>query len=86
MFRAVGAEGMARGAHVRVKITGTDLLTLDLHASVVARLDDAAAVPAANPDIDAEADELAENAGPLTLAIDVPPEGEATEPATDTAS
>ena len=75
VFRAVGAEGMARGAHVRVKITGTDLLTLDVHASVVARLDDAAAVPAANPDIDAEADELAENAGPLTLAIDVNGDG-----------
>ena len=40
MFRALGAEALPRGAHVRVKVTGTDLLTLDVHASVIARLDD----------------------------------------------
>ena len=46
VFRALGAEALPRGAHVRVRITGTDLLTLDVHASVVARLDDAAAAGA----------------------------------------
>lgn len=66
VFRALGADTLPRGAHVRVKVTGTDLLTLDVHANVVARLDDAAP---AEPE--AEADDLAENAGPLTLAIDV---------------
>ena len=69
VFRALGAEGLARGAHVRVRIEGTDLLTLDLHASVVARLD-AEAAAAAGDDADEEADET-ESAGPLTLAIDV---------------
>jgi exoribonuclease-2 len=68
VFRAVGAESLPRGAHVRVRIGGTDLLTLDVHASVVARLDDAAIETAP---ADAESDELADSAGPLTLAIDM---------------
>jgi exoribonuclease-2 len=68
VFRAGGAEGLPRGAHVRVRIAGTDLLTLDVHASVVARLDD---VPTDTAAPEPDADELAESAGPLTLAIDV---------------
>ncbi|MEP7296765.1 MAG: RNB domain-containing ribonuclease [Burkholderiales bacterium] len=76
VFRALGAEALPRGAHVRVKITGTDLLTLDVHANVVARLDDA---PAAEPDT--EGDDLADNAGPLTLAIDVAGDGTEAEAA-----
>jgi len=70
VFRALGAEALPRGAHVRVKITGTDLLTLDVHANVIARLDDAAPAEA-----DADADDLADSAGPLTLAIDVTGDG-----------
>ena len=70
VFRALGAEALPRGAHVRVKITGTDLLTLDVHANVVARLDDA---PEAESEPDA--DDGADNAGPLTLAIDVAGDG-----------
>jgi len=84
VFRALGAEGLPRGAHVRVKITGTDLLTLDLHANVTARLDDA---PAAEAEPDA--DDLADNAGPLTIAIDVAGEGsdsDASSPAAETAA
>ena len=70
VFRALGAEALPRGAHVRVKITGTDLLTLDVHANVVARLDDA-------PEAEAESDgdDNADNAGPLTLAIDMAGDG-----------
>jgi exoribonuclease-2 len=69
VFRATGAEGLPRGAHVRVRVTGTDLLTLDVHAAVVARLgDDATLTPES---ASSEADELADSAGPLTLAIDV---------------
>ena len=69
VFRALGADGMPRGAHVRVRITGTDLLTLDVHANVVSRIDDAAEAEA--PVDDADAEEAADSAGPLTLAIDV---------------
>ena len=67
VFRAVGAESLGRGTQVRVRVTGTDLLTLDVHASVVSRREDAS--PAVEGD--ADADELLEGAGPLTLAIDL---------------
>ncbi|MBL8304237.1 MAG: RNB domain-containing ribonuclease [Ideonella sp.] len=78
VFRALGAEQLPRGARVRVRIAGQDLLTLDLQAKVVARLDDAApAAAGAVPDpADAEADDAgAEGAGPLTLAIDLQDDG-----------
>ena len=86
VFRAGGADGLPRGAHVRVRIGGTDLLTLDVHASVVARLDDAspadmAAATAAEPD--ADADDGTDNAGPLTLAIDVQDGGTEASPAAE---
>jgi exoribonuclease-2 len=80
VFRALGADSLPRGARVRVRITGSDLLTLDLHANVIARLDDAA-TPADDAVVyEAEAEEAAESAGPLTLAIDVQ-EGDAEAPA-----
>jgi exoribonuclease-2 len=69
VFRATGAESLARGAQVRVRVEGVDLLTLDLHASVVARLDTVAAA-AADDAAEDEGDET-ESAGPLTLAIDL---------------
>ena len=43
VFKALGCEALPRGAHVRLRITGIDLLTLDLHASLATRLDDSAA-------------------------------------------
>ena len=70
VFRALGAETLPRGAHVRVRIGGIDLLTLDLHASVVARLDDAAAA-SADDAAASESTSSPTSAGPLTLAIDV---------------
>ncbi len=84
VFKAAGCDGLARGAHVRVRVDGIDLLTLDLHARLVARLDDepAGADAAAEGADDAEeAEDL--GGGPLTLAIDVdeetpPAEGAAT--------
>jgi exoribonuclease-2 len=79
VFRAAGADSLPRGAHVRVRITGTDLLTLDLHANVVARLDDVAAETAP---AEADGDEGADSAGPLTLAIDVASDGAADTDAT----
>ena len=78
VFRALGAEGLPRGARVRVKLTGSDLLTLDLHASLVSRIDDPATTADDAPvdEADADAEEAAESAGPLTLAIDVNGDGE----------
>lgn len=69
VFRALGAEGLPRGARVRVRVTGTDLLTLDLHASVLQRIDDPASTADDAPVDEAEAEEA--TAGALTLAIDV---------------
>jgi exoribonuclease-2 len=65
VFRAVGAEQLARGSGVRVRVGAIDLLTLDLAASVVARVGDEAAAPAASDDDDGD------SAGPLAIAIDV---------------
>lgn len=79
VFKAVGAERLPRGARIRVRITGTDLLTLDVHANVVQRLDDPAttADDAVIEDAEIEEAETENTAGPLTLAIDV--QGDATD-------
>jgi exoribonuclease-2 len=69
VFRAVGAEQLARGSAVRVRLGAIDLLTLDVAASVIARREDAAARDASaapGEDDDGEA-----TAGPLAIAIDV---------------
>ncbi len=73
VFRARGAETLPRGARVRVRGTGTDLLTLDLHAQVIRRIDDLAeaAMDSADEGGDDAADDATEAAGPLTLAIDL---------------
>ncbi len=76
VFRAIGAEALPRGARVRVRINGTDLLTLDVFASVVQRLDDPTTTADDAPIDDTDAEEAP--AGPLTLAIDI-----ATEPPGD---
>ena len=74
VFRALGCENLARGARVRVKVTGTDLLTLDLHASLVSQLDALARSTAGADGLDAEPEDGLDAAGPLTLAIDVAPD------------
>ncbi|MFX1679613.1 RNB domain-containing ribonuclease [Mitsuaria sp. CC2] len=76
VFRALGCENLPRNAHVKVRITGLDELTLDLHANLVERLDAEAAPVTA----DEGADEDEEPSGVLTLAIDVNDDG------TDTAT
>ncbi|MFZ5519671.1 MAG: ribonuclease catalytic domain-containing protein [Pseudomonadota bacterium] len=80
VFRALGAESLPRGARVRVRISATDELTLDVHASVVARIDD----PTTTDDdavIDEADEEAAESAAPLALAIDVQDADAASPPA-----
>jgi exoribonuclease-2 len=73
VFKTLGCESLARGARVRVRIAATDTLTLDVHASLVARLDATAQTEtsaAAETAVDAD-DEDTAAATPLTLAIDV---------------
>ena len=74
VFKALGCESLPRGTHVRVRITGIDEMTLDLHASLQTRLDDVVANEAA---IEAEEEEAGEEpVGALTLAIDLNAEAE----------
>jgi exoribonuclease-2 len=56
-----------------VRATGCDLLTLDLHAQVIRRIDDVAAAVAGSAEDSADdaADDIADAAGPLSLAIDL---------------
>jgi exoribonuclease-2 len=70
VFRATGTEGLPRGSHVRVRVAGIDLLTLELHGSLVARLDEAEAPVAVEAPTDAD-DDSDDSAGGLRLAIDV---------------
>ncbi|MEQ1806990.1 MAG: RNB domain-containing ribonuclease, partial [Burkholderiaceae bacterium] len=81
VFRALGCENLARGARVRVRITGSDLLTLDLHASLLSQLDAPDRTTAAAETVDAELEEGLDAAGPLTLAIDVAPDPESAQAA-----
>lgn len=69
VFKALGCEPLARGTRVRVRITGTDALTLEVHANLLARLDEAATAGSAE-ELDESAEDLAD-AAPLALAIDV---------------
>ena len=77
VFKALGCESLPRGTQVRVRITGTDALTLEVHASLLARLDAVADVEAEDEGDDAVA------AAPLALAIDL---DESAEPADNTAT
>ncbi len=67
VFRVAGTDSLPRGCRVRVRITGMDLLTLELHATLAARLDLAAT---GAPDDSTEEDEI-EPTGALQLAIEV---------------
>jgi exoribonuclease-2 len=67
VFKALGCENLPRGSHVKVRVTGLDEMTLDVHASLVERLDEAAA--ADEPEGDDE--DLEAAATPIALAIDL---------------
>ena len=69
VFRALGTESLPRGARVRVRLTGSDLLTLELHAALLARIDSPAAPEAALAE--PEAEDESPDAGALRLAIDL---------------
>ena len=72
VFRAVGSEQLARGSAVRVRVGAIDLLTLDLAASVVGRIESTAPAEASEED-----DEP--SAGPIAIAVDVAAPDAATE-------
>jgi exoribonuclease-2 len=73
VFRANGCDNLPRGIRVRVRIAACDLLTLDVHGSLLARIDEtvpAGAGAGAGAGADAD-DEDGESVGALRLAIDV---------------
>jgi exoribonuclease-2 len=69
VFRVPGTESLPRNARIRARVAGIDLLTLDLHAQLAARLDAAPADTQALAE-DAAEDE-AEPTGALQLAIEL---------------
>jgi len=77
VFKALGCESLARGTPVRVRITGTDALTLEVHANLVARRD---AAPVASADAEEDIEDAA-TAAPLALAIDLDEPTEAVDAA-----
>lgn len=84
---AAGAQGLPRGARVRVKLGEIDEITLDIQSTVIERLDtepeDAAA--ATDEDLDSEESEFA--AGPISIAVDLnEPDGDAATNASNAAS
>ncbi|TBO29421.1 RNB domain-containing ribonuclease [Aquabacterium lacunae] len=70
VFKALGCEALPRHTKVRVRVTGIDELTLDVHASLLTRLEDGAGTDAGDTESEDEGEAL-DNAGPLTLAIDL---------------
>jgi exoribonuclease-2 len=69
---AMGAQGLPRGARVRVKLGEIDEVTLDVFGTVIERLDteaEAASSAAQADDSDDGEEELA--AGPISIAVDV---------------
>jgi len=67
VFRVPGTECLPRGSRVRVRVAGIDLLTLDLHATLAARLD---APPVAVDDEAAEDETEAVGALQIALTLD----------------
>ena len=62
----LGAQGLPRGARLRVKLGEIDAITLDIHGTVLERLDVADA-----PEAGAEEDDDDTVAGPIAIAVDM---------------
>ena len=69
MFSVMGAQGLMRGARVRVKLGQIDLMALDVNGTVTAHLD--APVVSADQESDEAEEDEAMAAGPLTIAVDL---------------
>jgi exoribonuclease II len=65
VFRLPGTESLPRGARVRARVAGMDLLTMELHATLLARLDEPVAATAEDETNEDDAD----LGGGLNLAI-----------------
>ncbi len=65
-----GANGLPRGARVLIKIGDIDLVTLDIHASVIERLD-TPETPGDEAEGDTGEDDEDAGAGPIAIAVDM---------------
>jgi exoribonuclease-2 len=81
VFPVLGAQNLPRGARLRVKLGAVDEITLDLHGTVLARLDDPLD-PSDDGPVDDEGAEDEAVAGPIAIAVDV---NEAESPAAEAA-
>ncbi|MBS0343782.1 MAG: RNB domain-containing ribonuclease [Proteobacteria bacterium] len=68
VFGLTGTQGLARGARVRARLTDIDEISLDVHGSVIERLD---TPPASAEEEDSGEDEEEAAAGPLAIAVDM---------------
>lgn len=68
VFQVTGTQGLPRGARVRVKLGEVDEIALDVHGTVIERLDAAPSEAGAEEET-AEDDE--EVAGPIAIAVDL---------------
>jgi len=75
VFRVPGTESLARGTRVRARVAGIDLLTLELHATLLARIEAVAAAPAAEPEAEEDSEDDGEGALRLAIELDEAPAG-----------
>ena len=71
VFPVLGAQDLPRGARLRVKLGAVDEITLDLHGTVLERLDDPADTSDDGPVDDTEDADDDAVAGPIAIAVDV---------------
>ena len=69
VFPVLGAQNLPRGARLKVKLGEVDEITLDLHGTVLERLDDPTDASDDAPLEDDGDDEAV--AGPIAIAVDV---------------
>ena len=73
VFPVLGAQNLSRGARIRVRLGDIDDITLDLHGTLLERLDDPndASDDGQVDDSDAEGDDDDASAGPIAIAVDM---------------
>ncbi len=67
----MGAQGLPRGARVRVKLGEVDLITLDIGGTVIERLDAPTQSDDASADVEQDDGDDDEVAGPIAIAVDM---------------
>ncbi|SDC65256.1 exoribonuclease-2 [Variovorax sp. CF079] len=74
VFQVTGTQGLMRGARVRVRLGEIDEIALDVHGTVIERLDAAPAEAAAEDESGEDEEEVA---GPIAIAVDLADSDEA---------